>query len=112
MSINLEKLIESTGGNEDRIKLYLETYVEGVNEQMPNLIEAIQELDYPKIRTVMHSLKPLFTILGFDELWKKANEIEINVDLNQNLESIEGQSKLVELLLQDSLKAIKEYKPA
>lgn len=108
MSINLEKLIESTGGNEDRIKLYLETYVEGVNEQLPNLTMAIEKSDYPNIRTIMHSLKPLFTILGFDEIWQKANEIETNVDLNQQIESIKGDASIVLKMLKNSVTEIKE----
>ena len=112
MSFNLDKLTELTGGNEARIKLYLETYLEGTNEQLPLLRSAIESSDLHQIRTVMHTLKPLFTIIGFNDLWEKANEIETKVDLNQQLEGIPDLSKMVEQMIQDSIESINSYNQA
>lgn len=84
-----EKLREMTGGDPSRMKLYLETYSTALEENLPKLALAIETNDHNAIRTVAHTIKPLFTIMGLTELWEKANTIETNIDSRTDLDSIE-----------------------
>ena len=73
----LDKLKEMTGGDEQRMQLYLETYHEGVEEFINGLSAAYDLQDHGIARDIAHGAKPLFTVMGFDHLWQLANQIEV-----------------------------------
>ena len=96
----LDKLRTLTNGNPTRMKMYVELYLEAIDENLPMLKKANEIGDKKAIRTVAHTLKPLFTTVGFQSLWELANTIETNIDLAQDLEKVgELSSELYEQLV-------------
>ena len=89
----LDKLKKMTGGDEQRMTMYINTYTDGITEYIALLSEAISNNNIPDIRTATHTSKPLFTIMGFQELWNLANVIEQSIDLQKELELVLERSK-------------------
>ncbi len=90
-----------------RMNLYIETYREAMVENIQPMKWAIESNDLKKIRTIVHTMKPLYRIMGFDELWTRANEIEIDIDKSQNREAISAKALELVALMSASIKNLK-----
>lgn len=75
----LDKLREMTGGDEERLKMYVSLYLESMPEYCDLMEKAITEGDLEQIKYSAHASKPLFSTLGFDRLYNEADSIEIDI---------------------------------
>lgn len=102
----LDKLRKMTNGNEARMTLYISTYKEATTGNIDALEAYLQTGNFKEIRTIAHGAKPLFTIMGFNELWSKANDIETSIDTGSQPETLLPKvSELIDLMT-SSLRAI------
>ena len=76
----LDKLKEMTGGDEQRLKTYISIYLEVMPEYCERLEKAIKETDIGHIRDIVHSSKPLLPILGLDQIYNLADNLESQID--------------------------------
>ena len=83
-----DPLNDLTRGDQSRNQLYQELYNEALAENLPKLRYAIESSNHAEIRTVVHTLKPLFKIIGKDKLWEQANRIEVSIDTEADLDLI------------------------
>jgi len=82
---NLERL---TGGDKERMELYLSTFKEGIGEYIKLLKVAIADKNIENISYTIHVSKPLFTLVGLKNLYNKACDIENSIDSNKDLSEI------------------------
>lgn len=102
----LDKLEKMTNGNEARMLLYISTYKEASIHNIDSLEASLRTGDLAKIRTIVHSAKPLFTIMGFDELWTRANDIEVAIDTHSLPDALSPKVSRLIHLMNSSLRAI------
>ena len=108
----LDKLEKMTGGDRDRMKMLIQTYMEGITEYISLLSEAIESDNLLEIRKAVHISKPLFTIMGFTEVWNLANEIEESIDQREGIEFVLSRSKLLLGEMRKSLDSMENSKPS
>lgn len=77
-----DKLKKMTGGDEGRMKMYVNIFKEASTKNIEGLSAAYDLQDHGIAKEIAHSAKPLFTIIGLDHLWELANQIEIT-ELNE-----------------------------
>ena len=75
----LDKLREMTGGDDERMKMYLSLYLESMPEYCKQLKSSIDNSDFNGIQNAAHSSKPLLSTLGLDELYQSATQLETNI---------------------------------
>lgn len=75
----LDKLREMTGGDEERIKVYVALYLESMPEYCKQLKTSIDSCDFNGIQKAAHSIKPLLSTMGLDELYQSATQLETNI---------------------------------
>ncbi len=94
----LDKLREMTGGDEDRMKVYVTTFMGEFPSYIEKLEAAIAENDRDGIRYVAHICKPLLSMMGFDELNIQADEIEKKIRSGEGNNAVdEAKDLLAEL---------------
>ncbi|NQV51712.1 MAG: hypothetical protein HQ500_00935 [Flavobacteriales bacterium] len=106
----LDKLKEMTGGDEKRMALYLSTYQSAAEDQILSMSMALEDSNYPEIRIIVHSAKPILKVLGLDELWECANEIEVSIDTNIGLELLTENCEEFLSLTQDALNEVRAHR--
>jgi HPt (histidine-containing phosphotransfer) domain-containing protein len=102
----LTKLKELTGGNESRMRVYIDMYKSSVAEFEKDLRAGIETNDLLTIRITIHTAKPIFTLFELSELWTLANEIESNIDLKQNLDAVPTQATALLAMMKKNLKEL------
>ena len=105
----LDKLKEMTGGDEKRMTLYLSTYKHEAEDQILSMSMALEDDNYSEIRIIVHTAKPLLKVLGLDDLWECANEIEVSIDTNNGLELLTENCEEFLSLTQDALNEISAH---
>jgi HPt (histidine-containing phosphotransfer) domain-containing protein len=105
----LDKLKEMTGGDEKRMALYLSTYKNAAEDQILSMSMALEDSNYNEIRIIVHSAKPLLKLLGLDELWECANDIEVSIDTDIGLELLLENCEDFLSLTQDALNKISAH---
>lgn len=105
----LDKLKEMTGGDEKRMTLYLSTYKHAAEDQILSMSMALEDDNYSEIRIIVHTAKPLLKVLGLDDLWECANEIEVSIDTNNGLELLTENCEEFLSLTQDALNEISAH---
>ena len=99
----LDKLKDMTGGDEDRMKIYISAFLEEMPGYCDVLKKAIEEKDEEQINYVTHISKPLLSLMGFDDVYQKALQLENDI----RKESINSEvSSQAELLLIEMRKTI------
>ena len=102
----LDKLREMTDGNKERMSLYIATYKEGIGEYIEILRLALPEQNLERIRYVTHVSRPLFTLLGFTDIYKLASEIEHAIDSNSNLTDMNNKTEYLLSKMEQSLDSL------
>ena len=74
-----DRLKEMTGGDEDRIQIYINLYTSTLPEYSSAITRSLREDDKEQLRQAVHSCKTLFSTMGFDDLFKLAEELESNI---------------------------------
>lgn len=105
----LDKLRELTNGDPTRMQLYMETYREAVQENMEPLQHAINVSNLAEVRTRVHALKPLYRIMGLDELWDISNLIEVAIDTQEGIDKVPGLLAKVIPLMQSTLDQLNQH---
>ncbi|GEM_PF-4928328 len=101
-----DKLRQMTNGDETRMAVYISMYKEATTHNISALANALREENFAEIRIIVHSAKPLFTVMGFEDLWTLANEIETCSDSRSAMESCKSKVEQLMDQLSDSLQAI------
>ena len=104
----LDKLREMTGGDEERIKLYISTFLEEVPEYCALLDEAIKSKDFEKIRYIAHISKPLLTMMGFDNLHKLADDVETDIRNDAESDQIINRSQSLLAQMNETVESLSE----
>ncbi len=84
----LDNLERMTGGDKERMQLYLSTFKEGIGEYIKLLKVAIADKNIENISYTIHVSKPLFTLVGLKKLYDRACEIENSIDSNKDISEI------------------------
>lgn len=103
----LDKLKEMTGGDSERMQLYISTYKEGVTEFIESLSAAYDLQDHGIAKDIAHAAKPLFTVMGFDSLWELANNLELAVHESADQDNI---NKMIKALIKKMSLSMEELK--
>lgn len=77
-----------SGNNEDRVKKYVQMFINAIPDQFRELKEAGENADWRKARSVAHSIKPLANYMGANELKDILLFIEINAAEETNLDEL------------------------
>lgn len=104
----LNKLKEITKGDEKRMALYVETYIERMTESLSLLKEAVENEDYQEVESIAKEAKSLFEHMGFDELWKMANHVEKSVKKRGRHEIIQEHAAFLITDIQESLDLLED----
>ena len=104
-----ESLREITDGDEVRMQLYFSTYKEGIGEYIILLKNAIEGNDFEKILYATHVSKPLFSVMGFTELYELADEIALAIDSKGDLSDIPGKASNLISGMEKSLEDVTEF---
>lgn len=86
-TVNLNYLNEFAEGDQERVKKYVDMFLNKVPLQIQALNDALQRSDYDKIRITSHSMKPQLRFVGVQEGLEIAEHIEQlaadKIELNQ-----------------------------
>ncbi|MBL7796144.1 MAG: response regulator [Saprospiraceae bacterium] len=75
-SVQLEFLEKLAGGKPERMRKYLDLYLDSVNGALPRIEAALAAGDLDELRRVVHTVKPQFRMLGMEDVAQLAQHIE------------------------------------
>jgi len=78
----LDKLKEITDGNEESIKLYIQSYIKVMTAQIDSLQYALSQEDFEKVLSTLQKAKPLLTTMGYDDILRMVNHVEMGIKKN------------------------------
>ena len=104
----LDKLREMTGGDEDRIKLYVAAFMEEMPSYADKLQKAIEEKDLENIRYVAHISKPLLSMMGFEDLHLQADQLEKRIRTGCSFSDEEASASTLHTSLIDAIEKLKK----
>lgn len=99
----LDKLKEMTGGDEARIRIYIDLYKGTLPEHSKTIQRSIDEKNLEELRQAVHSCKTLFSTMGLDELHQMAAEIEAEIKNNPVNMAIYGRAELLNAKMMTTL---------
>ena len=74
--IDWETAVERLGGDKEFLIELLNELVEQIDQSMPGLKQAIEQKNYPEVRSIAHGLKGAAANLGADKISAKFYELE------------------------------------
>lgn len=86
--MNLKKLKEQTGADEERLQFYISLFNEMLPQYVSSLNKGINEADLSTILDIVHSSKVLLQMLGFQEIFENANDIEQMIKAEESYDGI------------------------
>ena len=97
--MNLKRLKEQTGADEERLQLYISLFNEMLPQYVVSIKKGLNEGDTSLIHDAVHSSKTLLQTLGFDKLYGTAEEIEQLIKSKETYNSVKEkvQTFLLEL---------------
>ncbi len=104
--INLEKISQQLGFEEEEVQMLLDMFYESTTQSMQTLKNAIETLDFETIKQEAHSIKGSAANLMLDDIFNISKEIEdaakdkLNINYNR-----------IYSLLESSLHSLKEQEP-
>jgi len=78
----LDKLKEITDGNEESIRLYIQSYIKVMTARIETIQYALSQDDYEKVLSTLQKAKPLLTTMGYDDILRMVNHVEMGIKKN------------------------------
>lgn len=105
---NLNFLWEFCGGDETRMRKYIDMYLNSVPNDIQRIEAAHKSGDYKTLKTVMHSMKPHFNFMGMQATRAKADQVEeLITNGNHNTEKLD---LLVRSIVGDCEASVEEWR--
>lgn len=111
--IQLESLMEMTGGDQEMVKEMIELFIEQTPNMISELNESLKVKDFKQLSIVAHTLKPTFNYMDMGQAFTLSEEIEAigksdDIDEKSLKENVSELSKICEQYLKRFKKAIEK----
>lgn len=86
---DLTYLLSVSNGDKRFEKMLINTSIQSIDSKMMDVTSGLTEKDADKLRKAVHSLKPLFAVVGYNEMQKICSAAELQLAVNGFQQSCE-----------------------
>jgi len=109
--LNLQTIKEDTFGDTDILKMIIELFVEGIDEYVDVLNNAMPNEDWQTLFKATHKIKPNISMFGITKLESTILQLEHNFRNEENLETVAiGVESCISILKQVRVELLTELK--
>lgn len=98
-----------TGNDSQKIKRYVQMFLDRAPEQVEEIRTALGTKDYSSLRVAAHSLKPQLSYMGIKSLEQDIKAIEDNSGNQTNLEQLPALVENLETILKQAFTELQDY---
>lgn len=105
---NLAKVYEISSNDSEFVQEILKLFLKEVPDEIQKMNEGINEIDYKKVYSSAHKIKPTLDLLGMDLAYEEINQIMIWTNNEGKKKDIKEIFKLLKSQIELSSKEIKK----
>lgn len=105
---DLRYLSDMMGGKKNLIKEIIDAFLKQVPASVASLNDAVAKTDYPKIRSLAHTMKSSVSIMGISVLAPVLHDMEGFARDNRDIEKIRPLNDQLNLIVNQAIEEIKK----
>lgn len=106
---NLEFIKNFSKGNMERVRKYIQMFLQASAEGLPAIENALAAKDWKALKTATHTLKSISGYMGMEHTQNLLKEMEENAAMEQNLDTMPADVKLLQQHLQQAQQELDNF---